>query len=221
MSDDLSPRELSAALRDLAGSGEAPAPTAGAQVRRRAAARRRRRHAAVWGGAAVAAGALVLGLTAGLGGGSGDGSGGRPVPPAAPSTRSAAPDATVDLAGRTLVVGDRRLPVSSGSARHPTEPGRMTVVAKHRTKRFTSESVGLGKEYDVTLPWVLELRGPDGATNYVVALTYAEQAPGRQDTTRGWIGLRPADAQWLYGHLDPGSVLSVEGRAPGTPAAPR
>ncbi|WP_190140402.1 L,D-transpeptidase, partial [Streptomyces longispororuber] len=168
---------------------------------------------------AVAAGALVFGLTAGFGGGSGDG--GRPVPPAAPSTRSAAPDATVDLAARTLTVGDRRLPVSSGSARHPTEPGRMTVVAKHRTKRFASESVGLGKEYDVTLPWVLELRGPDGATTYVVAMTYAERAPGRQDTTRGWIGLRSADARWLYGRLARGSVLSVEGRAPGTPATPR
>ncbi|MFE0102648.1 L,D-transpeptidase [Streptomyces sp. NPDC059009] len=205
MSDD-----LSAALRELADSGRAPAPTTGAEVRRRAVFRRRRRHAAVAGGTAVVAAALAFGLTTALGGAHSER---RPTPPAA-SSAPASPAATVDLGRRTLTLGGRALPVSSGRADQPTKPGRMTVVAKHRTKRFTGETVGLGGEYDVTLPWVLELRGPGGATTYIVALTYAEQAPGRQDVTHGVIGLRRSDAKWLYGRLSSGSVVTVEGAAP-------
>ncbi|WP_051855191.1 L,D-transpeptidase [Streptomyces sp. NRRL B-1347] len=196
---------LSASLRSLAASGAAPAPVAGAQVRRRAVARRRRRHTALAGGAAVAVAALAFGLTGALGGGSDA----RPAPPAAPSTRSAAPAATVDLGARTLTLDGRRVPVSSGNASHPTATGRMTVVAKHRVKRLTSESVGLGDEYDVRLPWVVELRGPDGRANFLVAMTYAEGAPGTRDATRGSIGLRSADARWVYGRLSPGAVVTV------------
>ncbi|QDQ11831.1 L,D-transpeptidase [Streptomyces spectabilis] len=208
MSDpEVSVPELSASLRSLAGSGAAPAPMAGAQVRRRAVTRRRRRHAALAGGAAVAVAALAFGLTSALDGGSDA----RPAPPAAPSTRSAAPAATVDLGTRTLTLDGRRVPVSSGSTSHPTRTGRMTVVAKHRVKRLTSESVGLGDEYDVKLPWVVELRGPDGRANFILAMTYAEGAPGVRDSTRGAIGLRSADARWVYGRLSPGAVVAVRG----------
>ncbi|WP_172384434.1 L,D-transpeptidase [Streptomyces sp. MNP-20] len=198
--------DLSAALRALAGSGAAPAPMAGAQVRRHAVARRRRRRAALAGGAAVAVAALALGLTSALG----DGSDARPAPPAAPATRSAAaPAATVDLGSRTLALGGRSVPVSSGKESHPTRTGRMTVVAKYRMKRLTSESVGLGQEYDVSLPWVVELRGPDGRSNFILAMTYAEDAPGVRDATRGSIGLRSADARWVYERLEPGAVVTV------------
>ncbi|KUF17131.1 L,D-transpeptidase [Streptomyces silvensis] len=207
------PEHLSTALRDLAESGRAPAPGTGAQVRRRAQARRRRRRTVVAGGAAVAAGALVFGLAAGLGGD--DGSGPTPVAaPSSPAATAAAPAVAVDLAERTLTVRGRTLPVSSGTARHPTKPGRMTVVAKHRTKRLSGASVGFGGEYDLTLPWVVELRDSGGRTNYLVAMTYDDSAPGTRNTTRGWLGLRPDDAKWLYGQIGPGSVVTIEGTAP-------
>ncbi|MEV0504206.1 L,D-transpeptidase, partial [Streptomyces spectabilis] len=90
-------------------------------------------------------------------------------------------------------------------------PESMTVVAKHRVKRLTSESVGLGDEYDVKLPWVVELRGPDGRANFILAMTYAEGAPGVRDSTRGAIGLRSADARWVYEQLSPGAVVTVRG----------
>ncbi|MGA4841618.1 L,D-transpeptidase [Streptomyces sp. G45] len=159
------------------------------------------------GGAVAAAAGIAFGLTTVLG----DGSGEAPAPPAAPSTRSAAPAAVVDLSARTLSLGGREVPVSSGKAGHPTRTGRMTVVAKYRTKRLDSASVGLGEQYDVTLPWVVELRADDGSVNYLVAMTYAEGAPGVRDATRGWIGLRRADAAWVYGRLRPGAVVSVQG----------
>ncbi|MFD9908670.1 L,D-transpeptidase [Streptomyces sp. NPDC059063] len=210
MSDEPSSRELSAALRGLAESGRVAAPSSGADVRRRAVGRRRRRRVGALGGAVVACGALVFGLTVGLG----DGSDGRPSRPAAPAVSSPGAVGTVDLAQRVLALRGREVPVSSGRVGHPTVSGRMTVVAKYRTKRFSSESVGLGSEYDVTLPWVVELRAGDGRVNYLVALTYAEKSVGEADTTRGWIGMRSRDAKWVYGELELGAVVEVEGRAP-------
>ncbi|WP_078965815.1 L,D-transpeptidase [Streptomyces aureocirculatus] len=204
---------LSAALRGLAESSRTPAPGTGAQVRRRAQVRGRRRRAVVAGGVAVAVGALVFGLAAGLGGEDGSG----PTPPAAPPSPTAsatAPAVGVDLAARTLTVRGRTLPVSSGTASHPTKPGRMTVVAKHRTKRLSGTAVGLGNAYDLTLPWVVELRDSGGRTNYLVALTYDDGAPGTRDITRGMLGLRPGDAKWLYEQVGPGSVVTIEGTAP-------
>ncbi|MFP3989416.1 L,D-transpeptidase [Streptomyces sp. E11-3] len=202
--------ELSSALRELAASGRGPAPTTGAEVRRRAVSRRRRRHTAVAGGTAVVAAALAFGLTTALGGSDSER---RPAPPAA--STPAAPAVTVDLGQRTLTLRGRDLPVSSGSADNPTKPGRMTVVAKYRTKRLTSESVGFGGgEYDLSLSWVIELRGPDDRTTYIFAMTYDEQAPGKKDVTHGSIGLRGSDAKWLHGQLSPGSVVTVEGKAP-------
>ncbi|MFH8986553.1 L,D-transpeptidase [Streptomyces sp. NPDC017940] len=206
---------LSTALHRLAESSRAPAPGTGAQVRRRAQARKRRR-AVVAGGVAAGVGALVFGLVTGLGGADGSG----PAPPAAPPSRTAsatAPAVGVDLAARTLTVRGRTLPVSSGTASHPTKPGRTTVVAKHRTKRLSGATAGLGDAYDLTLPWVVELRDSGGRTNYLVALTYDDAAPGARDITHGMLGLRPADAKWLYGQVAPGSVVTIEGAAPPTP----
>ncbi|MFE6400677.1 L,D-transpeptidase [Streptomyces alboflavus] len=206
--------DLSSALHALALDARSPAPGTGADVRRRAGTRRRRRHAALVGGGAVAAAALVAGLVVGLG----DDSGSRPAPPAAPSTSAGptAPAATADLARRELSVAGRKLPLSSGRAKYPTKPGRMTVVAKHRSTKLSGNDVGLGETYDAYFHWVLELRDAEGRTNYVVALTYDEKSVGERDVTHGWLGLRLADAKWLYGKLSPGSVITIEGAAPGT-----
>jgi hypothetical protein len=68
--------------------------------------------------------------------------------------------------------------------------------------------------YDVKGTWVMRLRTPDDRTNYLLALTWDEKAPGNYDRTGGVIGLRRADAMWLYEALKPGSVVEVVGAAP-------
>ncbi|WP_353962325.1 L,D-transpeptidase [Streptomyces sp. NBC_00847] len=40
-------------------------------------------------------------------------------------------------------------------------------------------------------------------------MNYDEKAPGKRDVTHGWIGLRTADAKWLYAKVKPGTVFSV------------
>ena len=203
MSDD---RDLTTALRDVADAHQTPPQIPGTEIRRRAAWRRRRRHGAL-AGAAVAAvvAAVVLGFTTGLGGGTGQ----HPAAAASDTTPSTRPAATVDLSRRLLTIAGRELPVSSGTAQYPTPTGLMTVTAKFPTKAMDSAALGLSTGYDLTLPWVVELRTADGRTNYVVALTYDEKAPGKSDVTHGWIGLRTADAKWLYAKVKPGMVLGV------------
>ena len=55
---------------------------------------------------------------------------------------------------------------------------------------------------------------PDRPTVYIAALTYDEKAPGNYDTTPGWIGLRSADARWLYERLAKGAIVEFRGAAP-------
>lgn len=203
MSDD---RDLTTALRDVADAHQTPPQVPGTEIRRRAALRRRRRHGALAGTAVAAVvTAVVLGFTTGLGGGTEQ----RPAAAASGTTPSTRPAATVDLSRRLLTIAGRDLAVSSGTAQYPTPTGLMTVTAKFPTKAMDSAALGLDNGYDITLPWVVELRTADGSTNYVVALTYNEKAPGKSDVTNGWIGLRTADAKWLYAKVKPGMALSV------------
>ncbi|WP_052744155.1 L,D-transpeptidase [Streptomyces odonnellii] len=214
--DARSRAQLSGALRELAQSHESPPRLPGAEIRRRAAVRRGRRRGAALAGGAVAAGAVVVALTVGFGAGQ-DGPAERAATPAASRGAPAPLAGTADLSRRLLTVAGRELPISSGALKAPTPTGRMTVTAKYLNKRMPTEGMGagavVGREYEVRLPWVIELRTPDNRTNYIVAMTYNESAPGRQDTTHGWIGLRSSDAEWLYERLRPGDILAVEGAA--------
>ncbi|MFD3313509.1 L,D-transpeptidase [Streptomyces sp. NPDC058694] len=214
--------ELATALRELAHDHETPVPVPGAEIRRRAGRRRRRRQASIAAAGATAAGALALVLTVALTGGRDAGS----TPPAAsysaptpltpPATAEPGPvavAATVDLGRREMSVEGRILPVSSGSLKTPTPTGLMTVTAKYRAATVPGDSAGWNG-YDVKGTWVMRLRTPDDRTNYLLALTWDEKAPGNYDRTGGVIGLRRADAMWLYEALKPGSVVEVVGAAP-------
>ncbi|MDX2601905.1 murein L,D-transpeptidase [Streptomyces caniscabiei] len=44
-----------------------------------------------------------------------------------------------------------------------------------------------------------------------------EKAPGTSDMTSGWIGLRTADARWLYGRLPTGAIVEIKGTSPTPP----
>lgn len=196
--------ELASGLRELAQDAETLPAVSGAEIRLRAVRRRRRRFrwtaVTVAGACAAASLALVVALNP-TGGDRGD----RPSP--------AAPDATVDLSRRMLTVAGRELPISSGSVRYPTAGGRMMVVSKDSVKAL---SLFAGK-YMEKVAWVIGLRAADGTTNFVGTLEGDDKAPGNYDVTTGWIGLRRADAVWLYKQLEPGAVIEIRGAATPTP----
>ncbi|WP_033320445.1 L,D-transpeptidase [Streptomyces yerevanensis] len=230
MSDEPRPpaephRELARTLHELAEDHETPLPVPGAEIRRRAVRRRRRRHAslATVGAGAVAAVSLVLSMAfvGGKDGGGKDGHSRPPAPPAATlkapgpsSVAGSVPAATVNLSRRELVVGGRVLPISAGAAKTPTPTGRMTVTGKYKVAVLPADTLGFGRGYETKTPWVIQLRTPQNRTNYIVAFTLDEKAPGNYDSTAGWIGLRRGDAEWLYRRIEPGAVVAVVGAAP-------
>ncbi|MFD8000195.1 L,D-transpeptidase [Streptomyces mirabilis] len=209
--------ELASGLRELAQDAEIPPSVSGAEIRQRSVRRRRRRRTAVTVAGACAAASLALVVALNLTGGDRED---RPSPAssptAPPSTPSpAAPDATVDLSRRMLTVAGRDLPISSGSVRYPTATGRMMVVTKDSVRTL---SLFAGKDLQ-KVAWVIGLRAADGTTNFVGTLTSDEKAPGNYDVTTGWIGLRRADAVWLYKVLAPGAVVEIRGATTPTPSA--
>ncbi|MEV7345201.1 L,D-transpeptidase [Streptomyces sp. NPDC093544] len=212
MSDELT-SELTAELRELAAAGETPPPLSGAEIRGRAVRRRRHRRTAATVAGASAAAALALVVALNLGGAGTDRN---PSPAGSPTGMPSTPataDATVDLSRRVVTVAGRELPLSSGAVETPTAPGRMTVTSKASMKLMPSDDI-VGPGYDLKVSWFIELLAPDGKTNYIAALAYDEKAPGAYDRTSGWIGLRMSDAEWLYGQLEVGSVVDIEGAAP-------
>ncbi|MCX4907303.1 L,D-transpeptidase [Streptomyces sp. NBC_00878] len=216
--------ELAISLRELAHDHEMPVPVPGAEIRRRAVRRRRRRQASFAAVGASAATALALVLTVALTGGREP----RTTSPAAsyagptasasapPSAAKAGPAevaATVDLGRREMTVEGRTLAISSGSPKSPTPTGLMTVTEKYEAAMVPAAEAGWNG-YDVKAPWVMTLRTPDNRTNYLLALTWDEKAPGNYDITGGAIGLRYDEAMWLYKVLKPGSRVDVVGAAP-------
>ncbi|MER7689534.1 L,D-transpeptidase [Streptomyces sp. NPDC097610] len=207
--------ELASGLRELAQDAETPPSASGAEIRLRAVRRRRRRfrRTAVTVAGACAAAGLVLALNL-TGGDREDRPSPASSPTAPPSSPSpAAPVATVDLSRRVLTVAGRELPISSGSVRYPTATGRMMVVTKDSVRAL---SLFVGKDLE-KVAWVIGLRAADGTTNFVGTLTGDEKAPGHYDVTTGWIGLRHADAVWLYKQLEPGAVIEIRGATTPTP----
>ncbi|MFG3057712.1 L,D-transpeptidase [Streptomyces sp. NPDC048231] len=209
MSDD-----LTAGLRALAESGQAPPPVPGSEIRRRAGVRRhRRRTAAAIAGASAAA---ALGVVALLGFTGADTPPSRTSPASMPTnpqvgpSAQAGPAATVDLSRRTLTIGRRELPVSAGTVRARTPTGRMTVTALANLKTVPGKDVGLKGAYRAKVRWVVELRAADGTTTYLGGLVYNAKAPGHYDVTSGWIGLDLVNAKWLHGHLRVGDVVEIE-----------
>lgn len=67
---------------------------------------------------------------------------------------------------------------------------------------------------------MIQLGASDGSENFIATMTYDEKALGNYDRTGGWIGLRQADAKWLYEQLSPGAVIDIEasGAADRTPS---
>jgi lipoprotein-anchoring transpeptidase ErfK/SrfK len=214
--------DLDAGLRELARSAEQSPPVPGAGIRHLAERRRRgRRHrtiAALGGTAVVAAVALTLVLSPG-----GPGTVRQQAPAARPaSTMSVqpAPDVRVDLSARELVVvaDGRGMPVSSGGANAPTPTGRLTVVSRTPAAVVSGAAVGRPHDRRYKVPWVIRLRADDGRTTAFFGMSTDETVPGAFDVTSGWIGLRTADAKWLYARLRTGAVVAVEGHPPAATA---
>ncbi|GAQ61578.1 L,D-transpeptidase [Streptomyces scabiei] len=97
-------------------------------------------------------------------------------------------------------------PVGTGDTGEREEPG--AADARGTTGAGDTGDSGVGTETSgrssqaPTRTW--NARSP-----WIAAIPYNEKAPGTLDVTDGWIGLRTADARWLFERLPKGAVVDI------------
>ncbi|MEU3523076.1 L,D-transpeptidase [Streptomyces sp. NPDC038707] len=206
---------LTHALREVAGQGRRPAPGPGAAVRRRAVLRRRARRAGLVSAGLAVAGAAVLTATALLDGG------GRPAPPPAATASTTAPapppspdadtavdDIRIDLSALELRAGGRTFPISAPGMNRPFRGDAVARVTERlRHARFSASPTGDIERHD----WVIAFSGPEREPHFLYGTAAATDVPGRRPSTLSVIGLRTADARWLYEHTAVGVRVTITG----------
>ncbi|MDX3382894.1 hypothetical protein PV682_15650 [Streptomyces niveiscabiei] len=218
--------ELSRALHELASAHETPPPLPGPAIRARAVRRSRRRTAVALGVTASAVALLAVGLTRGADDpaprsrppAAGRTAGPAPAPTAPPSPASSGAPAsavpatgTVDLAGRTLTIGGRRMELASGFDNSPTLKGPLTVGGKPGTKTVTVTNTTDGTRYNAVIAFAVELVDADGRPVYIGASdSYNTEGIGTYEKADGWLALNESDAKWFHGQAELGEALSVE-----------
>ncbi|MFF9085871.1 hypothetical protein ACF1BE_05560 [Streptomyces sp. NPDC014991] len=205
---------LTAALHEVADRGRRSAPAPGAVVRRRAVLRRRTRRAGL-----LSAGLAFAGTAALVGTGLLDPSDRPARPPAATaSTTAPAPhpssgdstvhDISVDLTTLRLRAGGRTFSVSAPGMNQPFRGDSVArVTARHRHARFSSSPTGVVERHD----WVLAFLGSRQEPHFLYGTGGTVDVPGRRPSTLGLIGLRTADARWLYEHTAVGAKITITG----------
>ncbi|WP_371499264.1 Ig-like domain-containing protein [Kitasatospora sp. NBC_00374] len=131
---------------------------------------------------------------------------------------------TVDLDTRTMTVRQggtvlRTLKISAGGPEHSTYLGAMVVSEKFQVTRMSSQTVGMGDEYDIKdVPHAMRLTGTGTFVhgNYWSPRTIF----GTANTSHGCIGLADAKggaadspAGWFFEHTITGDVIEVRGGA--------
>ncbi|UFR03627.1 L,D-transpeptidase [Streptomyces sp. Go40/10] len=217
-SDPAAPQDvtgrLTDALREVAAQGRRPAPGSGAAVRRRAVQRRRTRRAGLVSAGLVVAGTAVLAATALLDPAD------RPAPPPAATASTTAPappspdgdspvrDIRIDLTTLELRAGGRTFPISAPGMKEPFRGDAVARVTERlRHARFSSSPTGETARHD----WVLAFLGPEQEPHYLYGAGNTADVPGRRASTLSLIGLRTADARWLYAHTVVGAKVTITG----------
>ncbi|MFG3011891.1 hypothetical protein ACGFZB_15760 [Streptomyces cinerochromogenes] len=206
---------LTDALREVAAQGRRPAPGSGAAVRRRAVQRRRTRRAGLVSAGLVVAGTAVLAATALLDPAD------RPTPPPAATASTTAPapppspdddspvrDIRIDLTALELRAGGRTFPISAPGMNEPFRGDAVARVTERlRHARFSASPSGETAQHD----WVLAFLGPGQQPHYLYGVGSTVDVPGRRASTLSLIGLRTADARWLYAHTVVGAKVTITG----------
>ncbi|GAA3798800.1 hypothetical protein GCM10022403_035850 [Streptomyces coacervatus] len=207
--------ELSAALRELAAAEARPPVVGGPATRARAIRRRRRRRTAVTLGAGTAALALLgVALTLHLDSDPDHGAAHRA--PAMTQPRSAPPSTaapvpvsgTLDLAGHTLTLGGRVLPVLTDFDVPAGTTSPMTAVAKNVRRSLTVDVRAKGP-VTVDVRYAVELRDDEGRPLYVGAFTPELKLLSQYDVSGRVIGLGTEDAKWFYDRIGRSDAISL------------
>ncbi|MGW2815554.1 Ig-like domain-containing protein [Streptomyces sp. NPDC001415] len=120
---------------------------------------------------------------------------------------------TIQQDGKTV----KTIPVSTGSAEHPTYNGQMVISEKFTQTRMNGDSVGFGGEYDIKdVPHAMRL---STSGTFIHGNYWATTDPfGNEGTSHGCVGMKDVKgaggdtpAKWMFDHSIIGDVVVVKG----------
>jgi hypothetical protein len=132
--------------------------------------------------------------------------------PASQPAVVAQPTAVVDLARLTMTVYDKdhrvlkTIPVTAGTAKHPSRPGTFAVTEKNDELTLDSASTTGTDGYSVVVKWAVWL---DGNGPLLFATPWDVAKLGRIDGSHGQIGMSTEDAEWFYDHVEAGDRIQI------------
>jgi hypothetical protein len=120
---------------------------------------------------------------------------------------------TVQEDGKTV----KTIPVSTGSAEHPTYNGQMAISEKFTQTRMNGDSVGFGGEYDIKdVPHAMRL---STSGTFIHGNYWGDPSVfGNDGTSHGCVGMKDVKgaagdtpAKWMFDHSIIGDVVVVKG----------
>ncbi|MFJ8310525.1 MULTISPECIES: Ig-like domain-containing protein [unclassified Streptomyces] len=120
---------------------------------------------------------------------------------------------TVQQDGKTV----KTIPVSTGSAEHPTYNGQMVISEKFTQTRMNGDSVGFGGEYDIKdVPHAMRL---SSSGTFIHGNYWGDPSVfGNDGTSHGCVGMKDVKgaagdtpAKWMFDHSLIGDVVVVKG----------
>lgn len=122
----------------------------------------------------------------------------------------------VDTAAHTMTTSEngrvvKTTDITAGeSPEYDTWGGVMVVMEKYATTRMNSQTVGLGKEYDIAkVPWAVRLTTSGTFAHGNFWYDKADPPFGRANTSHGCVSMTPDDAKWFYDRATPGDIVKV------------
>ncbi|MFE5738322.1 L,D-transpeptidase [Streptomyces celluloflavus] len=118
---------------------------------------------------------------------------------------------TVVRDGKTI----KTIPISAGSAEHPTYNGKMVISEKYQQTRMNGSTVGFGGEYDIPdVPHAMRL---SNSGTFIHGNYWGKGIFGNSNTSHGCIGLADAkgagdpgtDGAWFFANSQLGDVVQM------------
>jgi lipoprotein-anchoring transpeptidase ErfK/SrfK len=109
---------------------------------------------------------------------------------------------TVERSGKRV----RAFPITSGKPGWETRNGIKVIMEKVTDKTWTNDEIDAPEEYTLKSKWALRMTN---SGEFIHDAAWSLQNFGRANASHGCVGMKPADAAWLYQNTIVGDAVVV------------
>jgi lipoprotein-anchoring transpeptidase ErfK/SrfK len=111
---------------------------------------------------------------------------------------------TVERNGKAV----RRFRVTSGKKGWETRNGTKVIVGMETDKTWTNDAIDAPEDYTLHSDWAMRMTD---SGEFIHDAAWSVGNLGRRSASHGCVGMRPADARWLYANTIVGDAVVVTG----------